>query len=554
MKSKKTKTVERTNKNAAIYVRVSGEYDERTASLDSQKEACQKLVEQNGFTVSDHHVFVERHTGKHLHQRKELQRLRAMVEAGEVSCVCFYQIDRLSRGGSGHIWILLHEFRTKGIKLLSVHDDLSDTPMNNMMLSVKAEIAAQELLNLKDRTMRGMRKKIEGGQIPGWGGEMFGYRINKETWKREFCEPEAQIIRRIFEDIASGKSTNKIATDLNVAGVPSPATSIGRKNKHNTWYRGTINAIIQNAAYCGKQKFQVWHTDEQTGKKTKNPADKIIDMPDVTPPIVSEELWVKANAALRDRRSLAQMRNRGDMNILRGLVYCLKCGRKMHSKTDGRGYQLFACSSRADENLLKQGIHNCGAPSISKRWLTHWVWYVIRLHLSDPENLKKIVDDLSTGDHQKELLLNDRERLEKRIEEIEQESARLFRQLAKLEDQWLIEMCHQQLGELTKQRSSIDRAIHDVAIQIVQLERTRPNVTSLYELAEQLFYGDEEWSDEEQREKLLAGRFRIYAAGHSFEVRIGSENVIRRWEAALNLIARDDVELNPVVAYERGSE
>src|SRR5882672_9424805 len=124
MKSKTMNQTQTTNeKNAAIYVRVSGQYDERTASLESQEASCRKLVEQHGFTVNPDHLLVERHTGKHLHQRKELSRLRQMVEHGEVQCVCFYQLDRLSRGGNAHIWILLPEFRTKGVKLLSVHDD-----------------------------------------------------------------------------------------------------------------------------------------------------------------------------------------------------------------------------------------------------------------------------------------------------------------------------------------------------------------------------------------------------------------------------------------------
>src|SRR5262245_55547997 len=145
MKSRKPETKEKMNsgtRSAAIYVRVSGEYDERTASLDSQERECRALVEANGYTVD--HILVERYTGKSLHQRKELTKRREMIQSGEIQCVAFYDIDRFTRGGSGHIWILLGECREKGVKLLCVTQDLSDTFENNVVITLKAEAARKE--------------------------------------------------------------------------------------------------------------------------------------------------------------------------------------------------------------------------------------------------------------------------------------------------------------------------------------------------------------------------------------------------------------------------
>jgi site-specific DNA recombinase len=231
-------------KIADVYVRVSGPYDERTASLDSQEEACRKLIEQNGFTVGQ--VFVERKTGKYLHQRGELSKLRKRIEAGEISCVAFYDIDRFTRGGAGHIWMLIYECRTKLVKLLCVSQDLSDTVENNIMISVKAEMARKELELIKDRTMRGRLDKMKKGLLPGQGGDLVGYRINKETWKREIHEDEAAIIRRIFEEAASGKSYRKITMDLTADGVPPPTELLGRNRAGSIWRRSTVAAIIQN--------------------------------------------------------------------------------------------------------------------------------------------------------------------------------------------------------------------------------------------------------------------------------------------------------------------
>jgi len=535
-------------KNAAIYVRVSGQYDERTASLESQEASCRKLVEQHGFTVNPDHLLVERHTGKHLHQRKELSRLRQMVEHGEVQCVCFYQLDRLSRGGNAHIWILLPEFRTKGVKLLSVHDDLSDTPMNNMMLSVKAEFAAQELLNIKDRTTRGRKEKIAKGLIPGQGGELFGYRIDKETWEREIKDDEARVVQRIFNEIASAKSTSGIADDLNAEGIPSPATSIGRKTKNNVWYRRAVNAIVRNPAYYGKQLVQVWTKDE-AGRKVRNDDNKVIELPDnVTPAIVSEELWTKANEQLSNRLSRAIDRNQDKMMILRGLVWCLRCNRKIHTKTDGRGYSLFVCSSRNDEALKKKNEPHCGAPTISVRWLEHWVWSSMKGILRSKESLMKMIEGMK-GDNQLDTLVKDRERLEKRIEDIETDTMRLIRAQARVDDEYTVGLCEREIKNLANHRRAVEESLQDLNLVIRKIELSSPNIPKLIDLQEQFAWGDPGWSDEQKRDYLVAGGFQVFANGHTFEVRLLNGSVVRSFDESKALIAKgNQLDYEPVEA------
>src|SRR6266545_4483249 len=157
----KTTTTTATDKSADIYIRVSGVYDERTASLDSQERDCRELVEANGYIVGQ--VFVERQTGKSLHKRKELTKLRERVSNGETQCIAFYDIDRFTRGGAGHIWILIGECREKGVKLLCVKQDLSDTFETNVAITVKAEAARKELESIRERTLRGRKEKLRKG-------------------------------------------------------------------------------------------------------------------------------------------------------------------------------------------------------------------------------------------------------------------------------------------------------------------------------------------------------------------------------------------------------
>ncbi len=282
-------TMSSVNKKAAVYVRVSGESDNRTASLSTQTDACRALALQNGFSVDDDDIFVERRSGRYLRERAELEKLRALVDEEVYSAVVFYQLDRFSRGGAKHLWVLLPHFRERGITLLSVKDDLSDNPYNNIALTIKAELASQEIEHIRDRVQRGLQKKVESGKHPGNGGNLYGYRMDKESWKREIYEPEAEIIREIFADAANGVSTKKIASNLAAKGIPSLGESLGRKKASHKWFSAGVARIIRNRSYIGETVI--------------NRSDKEVDLGEVTPPIVSDDFLNGLSIEIRERES-----------------------------------------------------------------------------------------------------------------------------------------------------------------------------------------------------------------------------------------------------------
>jgi len=172
-------------------------------------------------------------------------------------------------------------------------------------------LARKELDSIRERTLRGRKEKLLKGILPGQGGDMIGYRINKETWKREIHEEEAEIIKRIFEEAASGKTYRQITLDLQAEGIPSPGELLKRNYKTPKtprWHRSAVAAIITNPAYAGTTLAQVWDKDE-TGKRIKNDSSKIVELDDVTPAIVSRELWEKANETKQKRLSADTTRN-----------------------------------------------------------------------------------------------------------------------------------------------------------------------------------------------------------------------------------------------------
>jgi len=527
------KTKDRTNSNgniADIYVRVSGEYDERTASLDSQETECRKLIEQHGFVVGN--VWIERHTGKHLHQRGELSKLRKRIEQGEIQCAAFYEIDRFTRGGAGHIWILLHEARTRGVKLLCPTQDLSDTFENNTLITIKAETARRELELIKDRTMRGRREKLKKGMIAGQGGNLFGYRKIKETWTKEIIDEQAEVIREIFDLAPAMKTRRAIAMELQRRGIPTPSQLMGLKRQSSHWSATVIRQIIRNPAYKGEDKALYW-TKTKDGRQVKNDPENVIQLPNTTPAIVDPETWRLANEAL-DSTSADYTRNLTNFVLLRNLVWCMRCRKKAYVMRAGktRLIDLFRCSS-----VCHQGA--CGAATVSTEWLARRVWEKVSQRFKSRAALEELIANLSKGDSKKESLLQDQTRYEKRIEDIERQIERLVRSVARSDDDTTIELYEREIKSLGNQRKEIEDALSSVRALITEAGAHEVNIPHLLDLHNAIVR-DEHFTDEEKREYLIEHGFRVYFDGRAGEVYIGAETLFSKFDPETSLIAYDN--------------
>ena len=90
-------------------------------------------------------------------------------------------------------------------------------------------------LQLAGKVRRGHDNAVANGRIPG--SYAYGYRPRPGApCERMIDESEANIVRRIFIEYTSGRSTQDIAADLTHEGVPSPGPT-RHKNKagRTTW-------------------------------------------------------------------------------------------------------------------------------------------------------------------------------------------------------------------------------------------------------------------------------------------------------------------------------
>ncbi|MDP9473128.1 MAG: recombinase family protein [Chloroflexota bacterium] len=332
-------------KCAVIYVRVSStrQEDEGT-SLETQLDRCRAHARARGWQVVAE--FRDTHTATELHERPQLTSLRQMIRSGVVDIVVCYAVDRLSRN-QAHVYILAEEFERAGITLSFVTEDFEQSAVGKFIRSAKAFAAEVEHEKIRERTVRGRIRRVESGKLIPGGKPLYGYRWIDQDGKSKAAlaidDSAAAVVRRIFADVASGKSLRQIARDLVTEGIPTPT------GRGSHWYTSTIAQILHKPAYKGEAYGWGWRKGGTT-PQTFDPS-KAIPLPEGTvPPIVDAELWDAVQPILtRNKDRAIRSAKNPEAALLRGgFVQCGYCGQAMYARPRNNSSVEYACHPRAN--------------------------------------------------------------------------------------------------------------------------------------------------------------------------------------------------------------
>lgn len=177
---------------------------------------------------------------------------------------------------------------------------------------------------------------------------LYGYkRSPSEKHQMVIDEMTAPVVRRVFMDIISGKSTTEIAKSLNDEHIPTPAQYKGIQRGHTSdfekaprWTHNRILEMIRNIKYTGTM---VNHTRESRFIRDKNqrrvPQDEWIVRENAHEAIVSPEEYQAAQDAIRKVRGYS----RTSHDTSDCVFYCGHCGHKLRKTFGSDTY--FSCSS-----------------------------------------------------------------------------------------------------------------------------------------------------------------------------------------------------------------
>ncbi|MFC1869688.1 recombinase family protein [Chloroflexota bacterium] len=354
---------------AAIYCRVSTDSQEREGtSLQTQLENCLTYCKDKGYDVA--YRFVVSESGLVIDQpiRNEL---RELVRAEQIDVVVVYCLDRLSRNAT-HGVILRDELDKHHVLLESVTEDIDKTPLGEAITYLRGTFSQIEAEKIKERTMRGKKARAREGRMPmGSGIGLYGYDYipvsQKGGGQRVINEIEASWVRKMYEWLVNeGLSATAITFRLRAINTPTKSGKI--------WGRRQVHKILTNIAYTGKT-----YVFTTSGDKVHSTAkEDWIELPDVTPAIISQELFEAAQKQLKINFNKS-IRNCKHEYLLRGHLRCSKCGYAFVGHFVG-GKKYYHCSHTTKINAP---IERCTSRMWDAEKIETLVWAQLEYYLSD---------------------------------------------------------------------------------------------------------------------------------------------------------------------------
>ncbi len=355
---------------AAIYCRVSTDNQEREGtSLQTQLEACLKYCQSKGYDVG--YRYSEAYSGLSL-ERPELEKLRELVRDERIDVIICYSLDRLSRD-PGHGVIITQELEKHGVKLETVTEDVDNSELGKLISYIRGYASKVEAEKIRERTMRGKKARAKEGRMSGGFHRTYGYDYVKVAFnnggRRVINENEASWVKQIYEWLVKdGLSGSAITHRLRALNAPTKSSQF--------WNRTSVLAILKNPAYTGK----TYAFTTLKGRKARKPESEWIEIADVTPAIISHEIFEAAQKQLQINRKKAS-RNKKREYLLSGHLYCHRCGRAYWGYVD-RVAQRYRCPGT---QRIVVPINRCHNKSWKGDKLEALVWTQIERVLDNPE-------------------------------------------------------------------------------------------------------------------------------------------------------------------------
>lgn len=349
------------------YARVSTDTHEQKKSLQNQVEHFEQYIKENPNWTYIKGYVDEGITGTSDIKREEFMQMIEDARRGKFDLIVTKEISRFSRNTLDSIKytrVLL----SYGVAVLFINDNINTAmPDSELRLTIMASMAQEEIRRLSERVKFGMNRAIERGEILG-NNLLYGYKKNKDTGILNIIEDEAKVVRRIYELYAVEElSLSKIAKTLNSENLK---TSQGKK-----WCTSGISRMIENPKYkgyyCAKKSEIVDYMTKRV-KYLKKDDWIIYEAKTKIPPIISEELWARANARLFSRKKAFSERKE-DKSIYKNRylysakIYCAEHNTVFHRRKFRRVNNdiTWVCSK-----YLKKGKKNCNSPNIRESELS----------------------------------------------------------------------------------------------------------------------------------------------------------------------------------------
>jgi site-specific DNA recombinase len=423
---------ERLLKRAALYARVSTEKQEREETVASQVDLLYQTAAAHGYDVTPGSVFIDDGVSGTRLDRPALDRLRDLAAEGAFEVILVTAPDRLARRYAYQV-VLVEELTRCGCEVVFAHQSLGASPAEQMLLQMQGVFAEYERALIQERTRRGRLFAARQGRV-NWGNPPYGYTYVRKTVTTPqhlvINEAEAEVVRQIYRWCVEEQwSSYAIHRRLTAQGIPP------RKSTRGRWAQSSVIEILRDPLYKGEAYYNRTqpgdvrrpygprglkdrHPGNGQGRTRRPQADWI---PVRVPALIDPETWERAQAQLVRNRERAQRHNTQHRYLLRSLLVCGRCGRRMVGTWSAQGGR-YICALRYPRYVPGA----CTGRSLGAATIEPCVWAHVKTLLSDPVVLR-MQYERGRGDPAVDVRAEqERTRLERKLAAFDWEMTRLI--------------------------------------------------------------------------------------------------------------------------------
>lgn len=447
--------------NAVIYARFSAGPNQTNQSIEGQMRDCMKYAENNNINVVG--SYIDRGiSGTDFVNRLEFLRMMDDCAKNKFDAIIVWKIDRFGRDRQ-EIAINKIKLKKHGIKLLYAMEHIPEGPEGIILESLLEGMAEYYSAELSQKVKRGLRESALKGHCLG-ANHMLGYDIVDKKYKVN--PDQAEIVRQIFHEYASGSTATQICSWLKEKGIKSA--------RGNEIRPKTVMQMLRNEKYIGIYKYMD------------------IVLTDAIEPIIDVELWemVQVQLAMNKKHSSAKRKEKGLYFYFTGMLFCGLCGGSFTGESgtsrNGSTYYYYKCANKKNKNK------RCCQKSFRKEYFEEWI-IAETAHSVLTDEVIDMIADAVIRIQESDLRNLELERENKRLDEIEKAINNIMKAI---ESGVISESTVNRMNELEQLKS-------DQKVRIAKLSIEAPKLTKeqIIFWMQSMLSGD--ISDDQTKEKII---------------------------------------------------
>lgn len=318
-------------------------------SIDAQLRAIEEYTNKNNIQIVK--TFIDRAKSATSANRPEFQNMIKFCEADNtgISMVIVHKLDRFSRDKYDSA-MYKQKLKVNGIRVVSVLENLNDSPESVILESVIEGMAQYYSANLAREVAKGQKENAlkalhNGGDAP------LGYDVEHDK-TYTINEEEAQAVKIIFDMYVKGYSYSNIIDELNELGY--------KTKRGNKFGKNSLHGILSNEKYTGVYVFNKTQRKGVNGKRNghkQKSEDEIIKVEGGMPQIIDKETFNQAQEMMQRRKKSPGAHKATTTYLLTGIIRCGECGHAMqgNKRKDkyGNDYISYRCGCRKQKRDCK---------------------------------------------------------------------------------------------------------------------------------------------------------------------------------------------------------